>query len=169
MPFSTLISTDTALRLLFALGLAGVIFAFGWDKGRQSVQHKWDAEKTNQQAAVIADQKQTISSDRATRQVEVNVDEQTNHSLHQLSLERDSLRSALVGMRQHRDELRALAASETSTRAFLAENLANTANSLSECSERYSEVAKAHDVLSVQVTGLLEIDARNLALSKTGE
>jgi len=169
MPVSSLISADVGIRVILYAGLACSVFAFGWAKGSQNVTRKWDAEKQAVQAQVIKRQDKVIHTDRVTYEVEEKTDAKTLTALRQLSAERDSLAAALGGMRQHRDYLSSVASSEASTRSFLAENLAYTANSLSECSQRYSEVAQAHDALSVQVTGLLEIDARNLALSKNDE
>ncbi len=138
--------------------LGGAAFGhYRYVAGQESVQAKWDAATLAAQKVVIQKQKDVAVQDRdaqvKTQKAQDHASDQT-HTLDRtvvgLVAERDRLRHDL-------DTIRANALPSTQDRARLAAQTGALANSLSECSDRYSALAAERDELAIQLGGLLTI------------
>ena len=155
---------DLSLRLAAMLGATALIGAgvleFGHHEravGRQEVQAKWDDERASRQAVVITRQADVIATNQAEDKKAAKVDNHAQNQLKAAMADRDRAVRAAAGLRDELNAVRADAMSETATRARLAAEVAAAADSLGECSTRYSALAEQSDRLSIQVSGLLAL------------
>jgi len=140
------------------VAIALVLLVVGFISGAKFDRAQWNTEKLVQKDVVIKSQASTIATNQAkdakAQKVDADVKakyQTVDSSVSRVVAERDSLRDTLA-------RVRADAMSEATTRSRLAAELAAAADSFSECSGRYSALAESHDRLSIQVTGLLELD-----------
>lgn len=155
---------DLSLRLATLVGcslaIGGLVMEFGHHErnvGRSEIQAKWDAEKQATQTVVIRRAADVATINQQQDEKALKVDTHVQDQLKIVAAARDRAVSANAGLRDEISRVRADAMSETATRARLAAELAATADSLGECSGRYSAVAESSDRLSVQVSGLLAL------------
>lgn len=152
---------DIALRALLVFGLCLSAFGFGWGKGYQRADASCTQEKQAQAVAVAAADKKVYAEDVKTDQTESRADESYQQAIQTLVVQRNDLAAAIAGLRQRAATVRDRAGAQTCPGVSFAEEVTAATDSLVECAARYSAVAQAHDEMSAQVTGLLEINERN--------
>lgn len=141
--------------------LAALAFAAGWytNSLRAGLREK-TAEVKIQQAADSARQIVEVTNDE-TRSSETQTDSNYQQGIALLVKQRNALAVELERLRVAANRVPKPAVSEAGSCAPSAETAPSAADSLLECAAELAAVAEAHDALSLQVTGLLEINERN--------
>ncbi len=136
-------------------------FAAGWyvRSLRAELQEKTDQVET-QKAADSARQIVEATNDE-TRSSETQTDSNYQQGIALLVKQRNALAVELERLRVAANRVPKPAVSEAGSCAPSAETAPSAADSLLECAAELAAVAEAHDALSLQVTGLLEINERN--------
>lgn len=155
---------DLSLRVLLCAGLSaalgGAVLAFGHherDVGRAEVRRESARDQQQRQTVVIKRQADVLATEHVQADKAQEVDTHVQTQLAAAAADRDRARSALAGLRDELARVRADALSGAATGASLAAQAAAAADSLSECSSRYTAVAGERDELSIQVAGLLAL------------
>ena len=152
--------TRIIVALVVLSSLAAALYAAhskGETQGMAEVQAKWDKETKDRQAAVIQAQAKTATIEHAQAAKAAEVDTHVQDQLKTAMADRDHAVSALASLRNTLARVRANTLPQASADPGIAAQTAALADSLSECSQRYSEVAGQSDAMSVQVSGLLEL------------
>ncbi|TAK92746.1 MAG: hypothetical protein EPO09_14835 [Aquabacterium sp.] len=155
---------DFSLRLALSAGIAavlgGAVLAFGHherDVGRSEVRAQVMRETSRRQDVVIQRQSSVLAINQAQAVKAKEVETDVQNKLAAVSADRDRARTAVAGLRDELDRVRADALSGVSTHSQLVAQVSAATNSLSECSGRYTAVAGERDELAVQVAGLLPL------------
>lgn len=154
------ISLKTAAWLgggLLVLAAVAGIHHQGFQEGYAKRSSEEALRTEARQDVVIAKQASVIATNQAEDNKAHEVDQHAQAQFKAALADRDHALSALAGLRDELDAVRADAMSQTTTRAQLAAELAAASDGLSECSARYTALAGGFDSLSVQVTGLLAL------------
>lgn len=148
---------DLGIKVALGVGVASVALA-GYLAFARHQQGIGKAQVTaERQSVVVAKQADVIKENNAKDLKADKVDEHAQAQLTVVAAQRDRAVTAVAGLRDALDRLRADALREETTRASLAAQATAAADGLDECSARYSAVAGERDELSVQVSGLLEL------------
>lgn len=141
--------------------LVALAFAAGWYTNalRADLREK-TAEVKTQRAADSARQIVEAKNDK-TRSSETQTDSNYQQGIALLVKQRNALAVELERLRVAANRVPKPAVSEAGSCAPSAETAPSAADSLLECAAELAAVAEAHDALSLQVTGLLEINERN--------
>jgi hypothetical protein len=146
--------------LVVLAALAAALYAAhskGETQGRAEVQAKWDKETKDRQAVVIQAQAKTAAIEHQQAAKAAEVDTHAQDQLKAALADRDRAVSAIAGLRSTLSAIRGGTLPKASADPGQPAQVAALSDSLSECSQRYSEVASQSDALSIQVSGLLAL------------
>lgn len=152
---------SAGLSKYLAAACAVAAFAAGWyTNGLRAELREKVAEVKNREAEKYADQKAEAENEE-TRNSETQTDIHYQQGIAVLVEQRNALAVELERLRVAARRPAKPGLPEAGSCPAVVEATTAATDSLLECAAELTAVAEAHDSLSLQVTGLLEIDARN--------
>jgi hypothetical protein len=155
---------DLSLRLLLCAGLTaavgGAVLAFGHherDVGRAEVRTQWDTAKQASAQTVITAQADTLATEHAQAAKAEEVDTHVQDQLAAMAADRDRAVRQLGSLRDTLAAIRARAVPGAPADPGEPAQTRALADSLGDCSQRYSAVAGERDGLAVQTAGLIAL------------
>jgi hypothetical protein len=148
------------LTLAGMAALAVAVVAFGQHErqvGADEVQARWDGEKAERWRVVARAQAQARGAEQQQARKAQEVDQHVEVKLAAVAADRDRVVRQLGGLRDELAAVRAGAVPGGPADTGEAAQTRALADSLGECSERYSAVAGERDELAVQVGGLIAL------------